>query len=115
MEDKTHKKYNLEDRTFRFAQNVKVYVDQLPNKTTSFEIGKQLIRSAGSVGSYYIEAKESRYCLELSKPNKENSASKSYLIGRNKRLKHYNIFSCQELIDIKILINTMIMLSKFIV
>jgi hypothetical protein len=54
MGDETQKKYDLEDRTFRFAQNVKVYVDQLPNKTTSFEIGKQLIRSAGSVGANYI-------------------------------------------------------------
>lgn len=35
MEDKTHKKYDLEDRTLRFARNVKDFVDQSPKKVTS--------------------------------------------------------------------------------
>ena len=59
MEDKTNKTYDLEDRTFRFARNVKDFVDRLPKKVTAFEIGKQLIRSASSVGANYSEANES--------------------------------------------------------
>ena len=49
------KKYDLEDRTFQFSQNVRDYVNDLPRKITSAEIGKQLMRSAGSVGANYIE------------------------------------------------------------
>ena len=55
----TIKKYDLEDRTFQFTQNVRDYVNDLSRKITSIEIGKQLMRSAGSVGANYIEANES--------------------------------------------------------
>ena len=51
-------KYKLDKRTFMFAQKVRNYVDKLPRKLTNNEIGKQLIRSAGSVGANYIEANE---------------------------------------------------------
>lgn len=82
------KKYDLEDRTFRFARDVMGYVNRLPKNISNIEIGKQLVRSAGSVGANYIEgneslgkkdlamkikiarkeAKESRYWLNLSEP-----------------------------------------------
>jgi four helix bundle protein len=59
MKSKGGNKYDLEDRTFSFTQKVIRYVDSLPKRTSSFEIGKQLVRSAGSVGANYIEANES--------------------------------------------------------
>ena len=91
MASDNSKKYDLEDRTFLFAQKVIRYVDQLPNRTTNYEIGKQLVRSAGSIGANYIEAneslskkdflmrikicrkeaKESTYWLKLSNPPKQ--------------------------------------------
>ena len=40
------------------AKGVRDYVDKLPGKITNTEIGRQLIRSAGSVGANYIEANE---------------------------------------------------------
>jgi four helix bundle protein len=46
------KKYDLEERTFLFAKSVIKYVEKLPRKMTNMEIGKQLMRSAGSVVSY---------------------------------------------------------------
>jgi four helix bundle protein len=36
-----------------------VYVNGLPKNIANIEIGKQLVRSAGSVGANYIEAEES--------------------------------------------------------
>jgi four helix bundle protein len=58
MEANSEKKYDLANRTFMFAKNVREYVDKLPRKLTSIEIGKQLVRFAGSVGANYIEANE---------------------------------------------------------
>jgi len=99
----SNKKYDLEDRTFYFTQNVRDYVNDLPRKITGMEIGKQLIRSAGSVGANYIEAneslskkdflmrikicrkeaKETRYWLKLSEPKNGFSDLKSHLISES--------------------------------
>ena len=53
------KLYDLEDRTLKFTKEVVKFVSSLPKTTANFEVGKQLIRSAGSVGANYIEANES--------------------------------------------------------
>jgi four helix bundle protein len=106
MDSNSDRTYNLDKRTFEFAQKVRNYVDRLSRKMTNIEIGKQLVRSAGSVGANYIEAnealskkdfimrikickkeaKESRYWLELSVPNSDNADSKSHLIGESTEL-----------------------------
>ncbi|MFC1757019.1 four helix bundle protein [Patescibacteria group bacterium] len=52
------KQYDLEERTFEFAKNVRFFVKKLPKITSNFEDGKQVIRSSGSVGANYIEANE---------------------------------------------------------
>lgn len=79
------KRYDLEERTLKFAKNTRVFVKKLSRTISNIEDGKQLIRSSGSVGANYIEAneafskkdfihrikisrkevKESRYWLEL--------------------------------------------------
>jgi four helix bundle protein len=53
------KQYDLEDRTFEFAQNVRVFIKKLPRTISNLEDAKQLIRSSGSVAANYIEANES--------------------------------------------------------
>ena len=53
------KLYDLEERTFKFAREVLEFVKALPKNLANLEIGKQLIRSAGSIGANYIEANES--------------------------------------------------------
>jgi four helix bundle protein len=58
MKSDNKKKYDLEERTFGFAKNVIEYVRSLPKGIAYSEIGKQLVRSAGSVGANYIEANE---------------------------------------------------------
>lgn len=51
--------YDLEERTLSFAKQVIDFVNKLPKTIANIEIGKQLIRSSGSVGANYIEAGES--------------------------------------------------------
>ncbi len=53
------KRYDLEDRTFKFAQEVRKFVRLLPRTISNIEDVKQLIRSSGSVGANYIEANDS--------------------------------------------------------
>ena len=51
-------KYDLEERTYKFAKDVRKFVKSLSKGIINMEDGKQLIRSAGSVGANYIEANE---------------------------------------------------------
>lgn len=53
------KTYDLEERTFLFAQRVRAFAKTLPRTICNFEDVKQLARSSGSVGANYIEANES--------------------------------------------------------
>ena len=50
--------YGLEERTFQFAKNVRIFVKNLPKSIANVEDSKQAIRSSGSVGANYIEANE---------------------------------------------------------
>ena len=50
--------YDLEDRTFTFAKNVRTFVKKLRKTIANVEDAKQLIKSSGSVGANYIEANE---------------------------------------------------------
>lgn len=97
---KNTKRYDLEDRTFNFAQKVRDYVKFLPRTISNIEYGKQLIRSSGSQAANYIEAneslskkdfllrvkicrkeaKESKLWLRLIEPLQENSKGKEELI-----------------------------------
>ena len=52
------KQYDLEDRTFKFAEDCRDFVKQLPRTIPNIEYGKQLIRSSGSQAANYIEANE---------------------------------------------------------
>jgi four helix bundle protein len=82
------------------------YVDKLPYRITNNEVGKQLVRSAGSVGANYIEAseslskkdflyriklcrkeaKESTYWLKLSSPIKQHEDTKRELVCESEQL-----------------------------
>ena len=58
--DKTGKKstYDLEDRTLKFAGDVRAFVRELPRSIANSEDSSQVVRSSGSVGANYIEANE---------------------------------------------------------
>ena len=51
--------YDLEERTFKFAKNVRIWVKTIPKSIANIEDIKQLVRASGSVGANYIEANES--------------------------------------------------------
>lgn len=53
------KQYDLEDRTYRFARDVRSFVKRLPRTVCNAEDVKQVVRSSGSVAANYIEANES--------------------------------------------------------
>ncbi len=54
-----NKLYNLEDRTYNFAKDIRYFIQKIPKKLTNIDDCKQLIRSSGSIGANYIEANES--------------------------------------------------------
>jgi four helix bundle protein len=53
------KQYDLEDRTFIFAQDVRAFVKKIPKTLANIEDTKQVVRASGSIGANYIEANES--------------------------------------------------------
>ena len=50
--------YDLEERTFIFAKEVRRFVKKLERTLGNLEDARQLIRSSGSVAANYIEANE---------------------------------------------------------
>ena len=50
--------YDLGERTLQYAKDVSIYCKNLKKSKVTIEYTKQMIRSAGSVGANYIEAKE---------------------------------------------------------
>jgi len=59
VEKRKSKQYDLEDRTFKFAQAVREFVKKLPKTLANAEDSKQLVKASGSIGANYIEANES--------------------------------------------------------
>ena len=54
-----NKIYDLEERTFQFAKEVRIFIKTLQKTIANIENSKQIVRSSGSVGANYIEANES--------------------------------------------------------
>ena len=106
MTEQNKKPYDLEERTFLFAKRTNDYINKLPRTITNIENGRQLARSAGSIGANYIEAneslskkdfimrakiskkesKESRFWLNLTEPRQENLIEKESLIKESTEL-----------------------------
>lgn len=58
-ETQAKKFYDLEERTFLFAKDVRIFVKTLGKTIANYEDAKQVVRSSGSIGANYIEANES--------------------------------------------------------
>ncbi|RNC79470.1 MAG: four helix bundle protein [Balneola sp.] len=73
-------KYDLENRTFIFARDVRAFLRTIPRDVINFEDIKQLTRSSGSVGANYLEANEGLstkdfyYRLKICKKEAKESA-----------------------------------------
>ena len=55
----SEKPFDLEERTLRYSKEIIAFVNTCPKTIVNTELIKQLIRSSGSVGANYIEARES--------------------------------------------------------
>ena len=77
------KQYDLEERTFNFAKQVRDFVKSLPRTSANIEYSKQLIRSSGSIAANYIEANESLskkdFIMRVKISKKEAKESKLWL------------------------------------
>ena len=58
METQKDKPYDLEKRTFLFAQQCRDFLKRVPKTQANTEYSRQLIRSSGSQAANYIEANE---------------------------------------------------------
>jgi four helix bundle protein len=77
------KSYDLEERTFKFARQIRAFIRQLPRTVSNLEDIKQLVRSSGSIGANYIEANESLgkkdFLLHIKISRKESKESRLWL------------------------------------
>jgi four helix bundle protein len=109
-EGENPKRFDLEDRTFDFAQRIRALVKILPRTVANIEDIRQLVRSSGSVGANYIEAneafskkdfvlrakicrkeaKESRFFLRLIETDANSAAQRDLLVQEAQEL--VNIF-----------------------
>ncbi len=106
------KHYDLEDRTLKFAKDVRAFVKKLPKMISNTEDIRQLVRASGSVGANYIEAneslskkdfrmrikisrkeaKESRFWLRLVDTNDQQDLEKDRNVLVNEATELMNIF-----------------------
>lgn len=83
-EIQNQKKYDLEERTFVFARDVRVFLKKVPKHISNNEDARQLTRSSGSMGANYIEANEALgkkdFVFRVKVCRKESKESKYWLL-----------------------------------
>ncbi len=102
-QDEPQRRYDLEERTFRFAQAVRAFVRRLPRTLANIEDAKQLVKASDSVGANYIEANEALsrkdFVMRIKICRKEAKESRFFLrllhLGEDKALEK----SCAELLQ----------------
>lgn len=100
--------YDLEERTLKFASDVRAFVRQLPKTTTNYEDVKQLVRSSGSIGANYIEANESLskkdFYLRIKISRKEAKETRYWLklidVGEMESQRQELVGECEQLMRI---------------
>lgn len=76
-------KYDLEERTYQFAAQVRAFVKRLPRTLCNAQDAPQLVRASGSIGANYIEGndalgkKDFRMRIRISK--KESKETRYWL------------------------------------
>ena len=95
------KYYDLEERTLKFAKQVRIFVKKIPRTIGNIEDGKQLIRSSGSIGANYIEANEALskkdFVMRIKISRKEAKESK-YWLSLLDIAEDYIVNECKDLI-----------------
>ncbi|HEY9173276.1 MAG TPA: four helix bundle protein [Verrucomicrobiae bacterium] len=77
------RQFDLEDRTYEFARDVRAFARQLPHTIANTEDVRQLVRASGSVGANYIEANEALgkkdFVMHIKISRKEAKESRFFL------------------------------------
>lgn len=114
MEENGKKKYDLEDRTLKFAKDVRNFVRLLPKSVANTEDIKQLVRSSGSIGANYIEANEclgkKDFIMRIRISRKEAKESKFWLelidVGGKSDLDKTRIELRQEAVELMLILSS---------
>jgi len=113
-------KYDLEERTFQFAKDVRNFIKTLPKTIANIEDQKQLVKSSGSVGANYREANESLskkdFLMRIKISRKESKESEYFirLINETNDLPNKDEASrlIQEAIELKKIFSSILEKSK---
>jgi len=114
------KPFSLEERTFQFAKEVRLFVKTLERTIANIEDIKQVIRSSGSVGANYIEANESFsrkdfvYRIKISHKEAKESVYWLRLIKETNELNSNKPIESliQEVVELKKIFSSIIEKSK---
>ena len=115
-----NKTYDLEERTFRFAKEVRIFIQSLVKTIANNEDAKQVVRSSGSIGSNYIEANESLskkdfvFRIKLRRKEAKESTYWLRLINETNRLPNLQTAEklIQESIELKKIFSAIVEKSK---
>lgn len=114
------KTYDLEERTFQFAKNVRLFLKTVYKTIANVEDGKQVIRSSGSVGANYIEANEALskkdfvYRIKICRKEAKESTYWLKLINETNKINNKQSIEklIQESIELKKILSAIIEKSK---
>jgi four helix bundle protein len=114
-----NKPFDLEERTYLFARDCRLYVKKLHKSISNMEDGKQLVRSSGSVGANYIEANEKLgdkdFLFRAKIARKEAKESKYWirlLQDLNPELNEFSIKLLEEAEELRKILSTIISKSS---
>jgi four helix bundle protein len=119
-EMRNSKHYDLEERTFEFAREVRLFVKKIPRTIGNIEDGKQVIRASGSIGANYIEANESLskkdFVMRIKISRKEAKESFYWLrlidTGGREELEHERKKLMQEATELRKIFGSILEKSK---
>lgn len=114
------KPYDLEERTFEFAKDVRIFIKSISKTIANIEDSKQVVRSSGSVGANYIEANESlskkdfTFRIKICRKEAKESTYWLRLIRDTNELDNNNVVDklIQESIELKKIFSAIIEKSK---
>ncbi len=116
----SEKVYDLEERTFQFSKNVRLFIRTLPKTIANIEDERQVIRASGSVGANYREANEALskkdFVMRIKISRKEAKESSYWLrlINETNNLKNAGdaLYLIQEANELKKIFSAILEKSK---
>jgi four helix bundle protein len=115
-----NKTYDLEERTFQFAKDVRLFIKTLEKTIANIEDIKQVVRSSGSVGANYIEANEALskkdfvFRMKISRKEAKESIYWLRLLNETNELQNKRIIKklIQESTELKKIFSAIVEKSK---